>query len=173
MHLEQSSYEPNHLQQLGSTDPPPPKTDVPKPPNSRETSPSPRTGQETAMRRTRPSSICPQCGTHVTKNPTFCLQCGIELSVCQGCKSINLALADFCHMCGESMIVSSYPNEIAKIITWEDRDLGALDQAVLAIIKLRGGVISLSETSAALGISPDELGESINRLEQAQQIENA
>jgi len=76
-------------------------------------------------------------------------------------------------MCGESMIVSSYPNEIAKIITWEDRDLGALDQAVLAIIKLRGGVISLSETSAALGISPDELGESIDRLEQAQQIENA
>ncbi len=76
-------------------------------------------------------------------------------------------------MCGESMIVSSYPNEITKIITWEDRDLGALDQAVLAIIKLRGGVISLSETSAALGISTDELGESIDRLEQAHQIENA
>ena len=76
-------------------------------------------------------------------------------------------------MCGESMMSSSYPNEIAKIITWESRDLEALDQTVLAVIKLRGGVISLSETGAALGISQEELGESIDRLEQTHQIENA
>jgi len=125
------------------------------------------------MRRRRPSSICPQCGTRATGNSSFCLQCGIELSVCQGCESVNLALADFCHMCGESMMTSPYPNEITKIITWESPDLEALDQAVFAIIKLRGGVISLSETSAALGISQEELGESIDRLEQTHQIENA
>ena len=70
-------------------------------------------------------------------------------------------------------MTSPYPNKITKIITWESPDLEALDQAVFAIIKLRGGVISLSETSAALGISQEELGESIDRLEQTHQIENA
>jgi hypothetical protein len=82
-------------------------------------------------------------------------------------------LADYCHVCGESQTPQDYPNEITKIITWENRDLEALDQTVLAIIRLRGGVISLSETSAALGIPPDELTESIDRLEQSHQIENA
>jgi hypothetical protein len=76
-------------------------------------------------------------------------------------------------MCGESMMASAYPNEITKIVTWESHDPNALDEAVLAIIRIRGGVISLSETSTALGVSPEELGESIDRLEQTHQIENA
>ncbi len=69
------------------------------------------------------------------------------------------------------MVCSSIPNEISKIIMWETLDLDALDQAVLAILRVRGGMISLSEASAALGISPEELGESIERLKQAHEIE--
>ena len=76
-------------------------------------------------------------------------------------------------MCGESMMASTYPNEITKIVTWESHDLNALDEAVLAIIRIRGGVISLSETSATLEISPEELDESIDRLQRTHQIENA
>jgi len=124
------------------------------------------------MRRARPSSVCPQCGTHVAKDSSFCQQCGIEVGVCQECRSINLVLADYCHVCGESLTSQDYPNEITKIITLENQDLEALDQTVLAIIRLRGGVISLSETSVALGIPTDELTESIDRLEQSHQIEN-
>jgi DNA-binding MarR family transcriptional regulator len=44
---------------------------------------------------------------------------------------------------------------------------------VLAIIRLRGGLISLSETGAALGVSPEDISESIERLELAHQIERA
>ena len=69
------------------------------------------------------------------------------------------------------MIPSTRSNEISKIVMWETLDLDALDQAVLAILRVRGGMISLSEASAALGISAEELGESIERLEQAHEIE--
>lgn len=69
------------------------------------------------------------------------------------------------------MTTSSPTSEITKVVTWESRDFDVLDQAVLAIIKLRGGLISLSETGAALGVSPDEIIESIQRLELAHEIE--
>jgi hypothetical protein len=67
-------------------------------------------------------------------------------------------------------MVAPVRNEINKIVTWETRDFGVLDQAVLAIIKLHGGLISLSETGAALGVSTEEIMDSIGRLEFAHQI---
>lgn len=76
-------------------------------------------------------------------------------------------------MCGQSLKVAHIPNEIDKIVTWETRDFDVLDQAVLAIVKLRGGLISLSETGAALGVSTEEITDSIERLELAHQIERA
>lgn len=71
------------------------------------------------------------------------------------------------------MIVSPVLNEVSKIVMWETLDLDALDNAVLAILRVRGGMISLSEVSAALGISREELDESIERLEQTHQIERS
>ena len=76
-------------------------------------------------------------------------------------------------MCGQSLVVAPVQNETNKILTWESRDFDILDQAVLAIIKLRGGLISLSETGAALGVSTEEINDSIERLELAHQIERA
>jgi len=76
-------------------------------------------------------------------------------------------------MCGQLLMVAPVPNEISKIVTWETRDFDVLDEAVLAIVKLRGGLISVSETGAALGVSTEEITESIERLEFAHQIERA
>ena len=70
-------------------------------------------------------------------------------------------------------MVAPVQNEINKIVTWETRDFDVLDQAVLAIIKLRGGLISLTETGAALGVSTEEISDSIERLEFVHQIERA
>lgn len=71
------------------------------------------------------------------------------------------------------MTLSSTSNEVSKIIMWETIDLDALDEAVLAILRVRGGTISLSEASVALGISSEELAESIERLERRHQIEQS
>lgn len=119
------------------------------------------------------STQCPQCGTAVHRHAHYCSKCGAALTICDRCRSINIAFGSFCHMCGHSMIVPLPPSKIAKVVTWETRDFDVLDQAVLSIIRLRGGLISLSETSAALGVSPDDISESIQRLELAHQIEPA
>jgi len=71
------------------------------------------------------------------------------------------------------MTISPPTSEIAKLIAWETLDFDLLDQAVLAIIKLRGGLISIFKTAAALDVSPDEVNESIQRLELTHQIESA
>jgi len=119
------------------------------------------------------SAQCPQCGTAVSRRTHYCSKCGASLTVCSKCRSINLSFGRFCHMCRQLLMVAPAPNEIGKIVTWETRDFDVLDQAVLAIIKLRGGLISLLETGAALGVATEEITESIERLELAHQIERA
>lgn len=119
------------------------------------------------------SRRCPQCGMAVNRRTHLCSKCGAALTVCSRCRSINVSFGRFCHMCGHSLMAAPLTNEISKIVTWETRDFDVLDQAVLAIIKLRGGLISLSETGAALGVSAEEISGSIERLEFAQQIEPA
>ena len=116
---------------------------------------------------------CPQCGTVVNRRTHYCSKCGTALTVCARCRSINVSFGRFCHMCGQSLMVAPVPNEVSKIVTWETRDFNVLDQAVLAIIRLRGGLISLSETGAALDVATEEITESIVRLEFAHQIERA
>lgn len=98
---------------------------------------------------------CPQCGSAISKDNHYCAKCGAELIVCYGCKSPNVGLAQFCHMCGQPMILSPSPNEITEISTQETRDFDILDQAALAIVKLR------------------EIIESIERLELAHQMERS
>jgi len=130
--------------------------------------------RETIWTKERVAGIeCPQCGTAVRDDSHFCAECGAQLNACPRCRSINVAFGHFCHICGHSIKVAPPPYEITKIVTWETRDFEALDQAVLAIIKLRGGLISLSETGAALSVSPEDIIESIERLELAHQIERA
>jgi len=119
------------------------------------------------------SAQCPQCGAAVNRRTRYCSKCGAALRVCSRCRSINIAFGRFCHMCGQLLMVAPVPNEISKIVTWETRDFDVLDEAVLAIVKLRGGLISVSETGAALGVSTEEITESIERLEFAHQIERA
>jgi hypothetical protein len=127
---------------------------------------------KTVWRREEMASMeCPQCGTAINDDCHFCAECGGELTVCSSCKSVNVVYARFCHMCGQPMMVASAPNKITKIITWEARDFAILDRAVLAIIKLRGGPLSISGTGAALGVSPEEITDSIERLELAHRIE--
>jgi uncharacterized OB-fold protein len=129
---------------------------------------------ETAWSKQKTASMeCPECGTAVSDDYQFCAECGAELTVCSTCKSINVAFARFCHACGQPRIVESAPNKITKIVTYEAQDFDLLDHAVLAIIKLRGGLISPSEAGAALGVSPDDVSDSIERLELARQIERA
>jgi len=125
------------------------------------------TGSNTKMA----SAQCPQCGTAVSGRTGYCSRCGAALTVCPRCRSINVSFGRFCHMCGRSLIVTPAQNQINKIVTWETRDFDILDQAVLAIIKLRGGLISLSETGAALSVSTEEIAGSIERLELAHEIE--
>lgn len=119
------------------------------------------------------SRQCPQCGTVVSVRTRYCSKCGAALTVCSRCRSINVSFGRFCHICGQSLIVAPVQNKINKIVTWETRDFDVLDQAVLAIIKLHGGLISLSETGAALGVSTEEITDSIERLELAHLIERA
>lgn len=119
------------------------------------------------------STQCPQCGTAVNRRTRYCSKCGAALTVCSRCRSINVSFGRFCHMCGRSSAVAPVPNEISKIVTWETRDFDVIDHAVLAIIKLRGGLVSLSEAAVALGVSTEEISDSIERLELAHQIERA
>jgi len=121
----------------------------------------------------RTSAQCPQCGTAADRRTHYCSKCGAALTVCSRCRSINVSSGRFCHICGQSLIIAPVQNETCKIVTWETRDFDALDQAVFAIIKLRGGLISLSETGAALGVSTGEITDSIERLESVHQIERA
>lgn len=61
--------------------------------------------------------------------------------------------------------------EQPKIVYFENQILSPLDEAVLAIIKLRDGSISLSEVSATLGVSKESLTNSIERLQHSNLIE--
>lgn len=64
------------------------------------------------------------------------------------------------------------PREIycqeAKLVSYQDPR--ALDEALLAIVKLRGGVISLSETCSFLGVSMEDLMDSIDRLQHSRRL---
>ena len=171
MHSRQA-YEYCYAQQLGELQPQLQRTAC-ESPLPRETSSCSCASQEIGMRRQRSSSKCPQCGTQTSKSSSYCPRCGIGLTICKRCGSLNILYASFCHMCGETMTLSSTSNEVSKIIMWETIDLDALDEAVLAILRVRGGTISLSEASVALGISSEELAESIERLERRHQIEQS
>jgi len=95
---------------------------------------------------------CPRCGSAISRDNHYCAGCGAELVVCYGCKSPNVGHAQFCHMCGQPTLLSPAPNEIAEMLARKPRDFDILDQAALAIVKLR------------------EIIESIERLELAHQI---
>jgi uncharacterized OB-fold protein len=129
------------------------------------------TPRTTAGKEKIATSQCPQCGITVDRRAHYCSKCGAALTICAKCRSINVSLGRFCHICGHSMTISSPKSEIAKVIAWQTWDFDLLDQAVLAIIKLRGGLISIFKTAAALDVSPDEINESIERLELTHEIE--
>ena len=98
---------------------------------------------------------CPQCESAISRDNHYCAKCGVHLIVCYGCKSPNVGHAQFCHVCGQPMILSSAPNEITRIFAGEARDFDILDQAALAIVKLH------------------KIIESIERLELAHKIEHS
>lgn len=98
---------------------------------------------------------CPHCESAITRDNHYCAKCGAHLIVCYACKSPNEGRAQFCHVCGQPMILSPAPNEIAGICPRETRDFDILDQAALAIVKLR------------------EIIESIERLELVHRMERA
>jgi hypothetical protein len=109
----------------------------------------------------------------INRDSHYCAKCGANLIVCYEFESPNVGHAQFCRVCGQLMLLSPAPNEIAGLFARETRDFDVLDQDVPAILKLRGGLISLSETGAALGVSTEEITGSIERLELAHQIERA
>ena len=98
---------------------------------------------------------CPECESAITRDNHYCAKCGAHLIVCYGCKSPNVGRAQFCHVCGLPMILSPAPNEITRVFARETRDFDILDQAALAIVKLR------------------EIIESIEWLELAHQMERS
>jgi len=93
---------------------------------------------------------CPRCASAITRDDHYCAKCGAKLIVCHGCKSPNVGHAQSCHRCGQPIVRSPAPNEIT--IASKTRDFDILDEAALAIVKLR------------------EIIESIERLELAHQI---
>ena len=60
-----------------------------------------------------------------------------------------------------------------KVVHEEEPNLNQLDEALLAIIKLRNGSISISEVSATLGVSKQMLSQSISRLQRSALIERS
>ena len=58
-----------------------------------------------------------------------------------------------------------------KAICLEEHDSDSLDEALLAILKLRDGAISVSNVSATLGVSKESLAQSIDRLQRLRLIE--
>lgn len=124
----------------------------------------------------RLSSRCPHCGQYVTKNTKFCRKCGLELEICKECEVFNPWFADYCHNCGLSMAIEpsiTPTEEQRKVVFGQDQDLNALDETLLAIIKLRDGSISISEVSSTLGVSRENLAQSIERLQRSHLIEKA
>jgi len=52
-----------------------------------------------------------------------------------------------------------------KVVYLEEQNLNQTDVALLEIIKLRNGSISISKVSTILGVSKEELVQSIDRLQ--------
>jgi DNA-binding Lrp family transcriptional regulator len=70
-------------------------------------------------------------------------------------------------MAGESPVAK--PTK--KVVYLEGQNLDSLDEALLAILKLRGGAISVSNVSTTLGVSKENLAQSIDRLQRLGLIE--
>jgi uncharacterized OB-fold protein len=121
------------------------------------------------------SSRCPHCGQYVIRNTKFCRKCGLELERCNWCSSINPWFADYCHNCGSHLATTDdkEEGEMQKVVYVDEQNLNPLDEALLAIIKLRDGTISLSEVSSMLGVTKTSLTQSIDRLQQSHLIEKS
>jgi DNA-binding MarR family transcriptional regulator len=63
--------------------------------------------------------------------------------------------------------------EMQKVVYVDEQNPNPLDEALLAIIKLRDGTISLSEVSSMLGVTKTSLMQSIDRLQQSHLIEKS
>jgi len=92
---------------------------------------------------------CPQCEAAISRDNHYCGKCGAHLVVCHGCKSPNVELAQFCHTCGQPMMLSSVPNEITKILARKAQDHDILDQAARAVVKLHGIIESIERLELA------------------------
>ena len=114
-----------------------------------------QTRERTSSSEKTASLECPQCESAISRDNHYCAKCGAHLVVCYECKSPNVGHAQFCHMCGQPMLLSPAPNEIANTLARKTRDFDILDQAALAIVKLH------------------EIIESIERLELVHQIERS
>jgi Holliday junction resolvasome RuvABC ATP-dependent DNA helicase subunit len=96
----------------------------------------------------------------------------LEVERCPSCRAFNPWFADYCHNCGNPIAIeASLAKPIEKVVYLEDPNLKQLDEAVLAIIKLRDGSISISEVSAMLGVRKETLQQSIDRLQHSHLIQ--
>ncbi len=97
------------------------------------------------------------------------------LAVCSQCKAINASFVKLCHNCGSPMAtqvgIASATEHPGRSAIAQGQDLSDLDKAVLSAIEVHDGTISLSDVTTLLGVSPETLAQSIERLENSHLIE--
>jgi len=143
--------------------------------------------------------ICPQCGTLTLPGQMFCGKCGQRLAFCGVCGATNLAWSEYCHNCGKqltipqgSQLVSSVTTRPAVLAATDILERGSpstnrskptvrprtpqtpqtnVDDRVLKHLADHHGEISITRTSQELGITLEQLMESLSRLQDKEQIQ--
>jgi hypothetical protein len=135
-------------------------------------------------------NVCPQCGATAAPGQAYCGKCGQRLISCKACGATNLISSPFCHNCGSPLVQQpparqplATSNGARKELRSPDRlasQLGPLtpqtsavsiDDGVLNYLSDHRGDISITRASQELGISLQQVTESLSRLQSKGRIQ--
>lgn len=129
-------------------------------------------------------NVCPQCGAASTPGQAYCGKCGQRLISCKACGATNLISSPFCHNCGSPL--TQQPAARQPLVTSDGAkkelrsperpasQLGpitpqtpavSVDDSVLNYLSDHRGEISITRASQELGISLQQVTESLSRLQ--------
>ena len=136
-------------------------------------------------------SVCPQCGAVAIPGQVFCGKCGQRLALCKNCGATNLLSSGFCHNCGNPLTqqptarqpLVMTPSDVRNGPRPPERPISQLgqstpqtttvsvDDSVLNYLSDHRGEISITRASQDLGLSLQQVTESLSRLQSKGRIQ--
>lgn len=135
-------------------------------------------------------SVCPQCGAVTAPGQVFCGKCGQRLAFCKACGATNLISSGFCHNCGGPLVQQQTARQPLVTSDGVRRELPpperptsqvgpltpqtavvSVDDGVLNYLSDHRGEISITRASQELGISLQQVTESLSRLQSKGRIQ--